>query len=343
MNIHILTDPQLALLRQLLDGAGRAVVCAHKAPDGDAIGSILAWAAYLRQRGVEATCVVPDQAPDFLQWLPGFQDILRYDKHPDEVKAAFDKADLVCCLDFNETSRVEELQPVLDACEAPRLLIDHHVGPKVASSLTVSMPAACSTCELVFSLIHQMGGYEQMTREIATCIYCGMMTDTGGFTFASSRPEIFHIIALLLAKGINKDIIYNKVFHNYSLDALRLRAHVMLNKLRVVDNLRASYYVVTRREMQRFHFVKGDLEGLVNEPLTIKNHKLSISLREDTMRPNRINVSLRSSCGFHCREMAVRFFNGGGHEDAAGGHLNCSIDEAERQTIRAIRAFQSQL
>lgn len=343
MNIDRLNEQQLALLTKLIKENERVVVCAHKSPDGDAIGSILAWASFLSQQNKHVVCVVPDQAPDFLTWLPKFQTILRFDKQPEEVKQAFNQADLVCCLDFNETARVEELQPIIESCSAPRLLIDHHVSPNIPSTLAISCPDACSTCEIVFSLIWQLGGYNNLTHDMAVCLYCGMMTDTGGFTFASTRPQIFYIISLLLEKGINKDLIYNRVFHNYSLWALRFRSYILLNKLRVLETLHASYFLVSHNEMKRFHFVKGDLEGLVNIPLVMKGHKLSISLREDTYNHHRILISLRSSCDFHCREMAVRFFNGGGHEDAAGGHLDCTLEEAEQIALHAIMTYKEEL
>ena len=147
----------------------------------------------------------------------------------------------------------------------------------------------------------------------------------------------------MLSKGIDKDSIYNRVFHNYSVNALRFRAHIIASKMKVVNELHAAYFMVTREDMCRFHFVKGDLEGVVNSPLQIKGLKLSISLREDTERPNLVLVSLRSSNGFHCQPMAVRYFNGGGHADASGGKLYCSVPEAEQIVLKALLAFQDEL
>ncbi len=343
MNINILNDHELVQLRQLIVDSQRVTVVCHKSPDGDAIGSSLAWAEYLRMQGKEVTVVVPDAYPDFLQWMPNTQTIMRYDKKPDEVKTAFEQADLLCCMDFNEPSRVEDLQPLLDAFQGKRLMIDHHLNPSMEDATIISRPQMSSTCELVFSILWQLDAYEPMTHAMAVCLYCGMMTDTGGFTYNSTRPEIFYIISLLLDKRVNKDLVYNRVYHNYSADAIRLRGYIIAHKMRVSHELHAAYFTLTRDEMKRFHFIKGDAEGLVNEPLRIKGMKVSISLREDTEKPNLILVSLRSSCGFHCAEMARRFFNGGGHEDAAGGKLFCSIAEAEQITTQAILAFREQL
>ena len=343
MDIKVLNDSELTQLRQLIVDCKRVVVICHKSPDGDAIGSSLAWAEYLRQQGKEVSVVVPDAYPDFLQWLPNTQLIMRYDKKAEEVKTVFEQADLVCCMDFNESSRVEELQPLLDAFQGKRLMIDHHLNPNLDDAMVISRSQLCSTCELVFSILWQLDAYEPMTHAMAVCLYCGMMTDTGGFTYNSTRPEIFYIISLLLDKRVNKDLVYNRVYHNYSADAIRLRGYVISRKMRVSNELHAAYFTLTRDEMKRYHFIKGDAEGLVNEPLRIKGMKVSISLREDTEKPNLILVSLRSSCGFHCAEMARRFFNGGGHEDAAGGKLFCSITEAELITTQAILAFREQL
>lgn len=340
MDSLLLDEQQLATLRSVIEQNDTFVITGHKGPDGDAVGSCLAWMLYLRSLGKKASVVMPDADPDFLHWMPAHDKIVRYDKQKEEAEKLYSEAQVVCCLDFNESSRVEDMQGMLDDFHGVRLMVDHHVNPVMDAVVRVSHPEACSTCELIFRLISQLGDYDKISHDIAECLYCGMMTDTGGFTYNSNRPDVFYIISQLLDKGVDKDQVYNHVFHNYSQWALRLRAHVILDKLKVMEELHASYYSVTRQDMKKYHFIKGDLEGLVNEPLTMRGHKLSISLREDRDRDNYVLVSLRSSCGFHCRQMASEFFNGGGHEDAAGGHLECSMEEAEQTTIRAILAYR---
>lgn len=345
MDLNILTPAEQSLLEQAIGTAENILICTHKSPDGDAMGSSLGWANYLAGKGKNVRIAVPDAYPDFLQWLPeASQLVVRHDKRPEEVKTLFDKADLVFCLDFNVPSRVYDMESVLVASKARKILIDHHIGPDLPDAeLVVSHPEMCSTCELVFRIIWQTGGFSAMTRACATSLYCGMMTDTGAFTYNSSRPEIFMIIGQLLTKGIDKDEIYNRVNHNCSTWCIRMRGYIMYQKLNVFEDLHASYFSLTRQEMLRFHFIKGDAEGLVNEPLRIKGMKLSVSLREDTYKSNLVWVSLRSSCGFHCKEMAERFFNGGGHADAAGGRLYCSIAEAEQTVRLAIKEYADQL
>lgn len=224
-----------------------------------------------------------------------------------------------------------------------KIVIDHHLNPIINSVITVSHQEACSTCELVFRLIYQLSGIENMTRKIAVPLYCGMMTDTGGFTYNSARPEIYSIIGLLLTVGIDKDKIYRNVFNNYSPWAIRFRGYLMSQKLNVFDEYHASYFTVSRQDMKNYHFIKGDLEGLVNEPLRIKGHKFSISLREDDRHDNTILVSLRSVDDFPCNKVSEEFFNGGGHLNASGGKLHCSLAEAEQIARKAIIKFGDML
>jgi phosphoesterase RecJ-like protein len=208
--------------------------------------------------------------------------------------------------------------------------------------LTISQPEACSTCELVFRIVWQLGGFDRLDKRFAVPVYCGMMTDTGGFLYNSTRPEIYFIIGELLTKHIDKDRIYRNVYHNYSVDRIRLMGYVMYEKLVYLPELHTAFYAITREEQKRFHFIKGDAEGLVNIPQQIKGLKLSISLREDSEKP-RIWISLRSVDQFPCNKMAAEFFNGGGHLNASGGHLDMTIDEAIQVVREAIIAYAEKL
>ena len=343
MNISILNEAQLSQLEQLITTADNILITCHKSPDGDAIGSCLGWAEYLRMRGKEVTVIVPDQFPDFLMWLPNTEKIVRYDKHKEKCDMLFKIADLVFCLDYNATSRVSDMEPALVSSPAPKVLIDHHLDPDVPAVLTISVPEASSTSELVFRIVWQMDGFKNLGRQFAIPIYCGMMTDTGGFLYNSSRPEIYFIIGELLTKHIDKDRIYRNVYHNYSEDRIRLMGYVMYEKLTYLPEYHAAYYAITKDELRRFHFVKGDAEGLVNIPQQIKGLRLSISLREDTEKEKLVWVSLRSVDQFPCNKMAAEFFNGGGHLNASGGHLDMTMDEAVETVRRAIIAYADML
>ena len=341
---NIITPEQQEQLLKLIAESETIIICCHQNPDGDALGASLAWAELLGTAfGKMAQVIVPDQYPDYLQWLPNSEKIIRYDKHREGCDFELKHADLIFCLDFNAPSRTADMEQALCSSPAKKVLIDHHPDPSVDTTITVSKPEASSTCELVFRLAWQMGCFEQLGKHFAVPVYCGMMTDTGGFTYNSSNPDIFFIISQLLTKRINKDKIYRNVYHNFSENRLRLTGFVMYQRL-VVDPVRhASYFTITRDDMKRFHFVKGDAEGLVNMPLQIKGHKLSISLREDSEKDNLIWVSLRSVDQFPCNEVAARFFNGGGHLNASGGRLYCSLDEAVKVAQQAILAFEGML
>lgn len=340
MNIDILTTNEAEQLRELIDKSKNIFLCCHISPDGDAVGSLLGMTEYLRTLGKVPMAVVPDAFPDFLQWMPGTERLVRYDKHKDFVDDAIKKADLVFCLDFNTLSRTGDMANALAASTAKKVMIDHHLEPDIDTVLSISQPEACSTCELVFRLIWQTGGFNLMTHKCAVPIYCGMMTDTGGFTYNSTRPEIFFIISQLLTKKVNKDKIYRNVYNNYSESRLRLMGYILYEKLIQIPEYHASYFVLTREDMKRFHYIKGDAEGLVNIPLQIKGQRLSVYLREDTEKDNTIWVSLRSVDDFPCNLMAHQYFNGGGHLNASGGRLYCSVEEAEKIVQKAIKEFK---
>lgn len=293
--------------------------------------------------GKQVNVIMPNPYPDFLRWLSNSHIIQYYLRHEAAAQTVLNEADLIFCLDFNGLNRLQEMGAAVSRAKADRIIIDHHLNPDTAmAKMVISYPDKSSTSELVFRLIHQLGGFDNMTRQCATCIYTGMMTDTGGFTYNSNDPEIYEIISLLLTKGIDKDKIYRNVFNVYSVDRIRLMGYIMYEKLQFHAGNRASIFTLTREEMKRFNFIRGDAEGLVNMPLQVKGMRLSISLREDTER-DVVRVSLRSVDDFPCNKMAEQFFNGGGHLNASGGELPFPLDEAVRTAERAIAAFADQL
>ena len=336
----LLSQEELFELMRIVQSSRRIVICAHRGPDGDAVGSCLGWAEYLTHLGKQVKVVLPNPFPDFLRWLPNSHTIQFYAKHEKEARQIIQDADLIFCLDFNALDRLQEMRDAVAKSSADKVIIDHHLNPdREMARMTISHPEACSTSELVFRLIHQLGGFEQMTRLGATCIYTGMMTDTGGFTYSSSRPEIYEVISLLLSKGIDKDKIYRNVFNVYSVDRIRLTGYILYEKLQFLADNHASLFTLTREEMKRFNFIRGDAEGLVNMPLQVKGMRLSVSLREDTER-DVVRVSLRSVDDFPCNKMAEEFFNGGGHPNASGGELPFPLSDAVETAQKAIEAYR---
>ena len=339
---NIMTDGECSTLRSLLESCSMPVLCCHQNADGDALGAVLAMGEVLRLLGKEPLMVVPDQYPDYLQWLPNSEKIVRYDKRRDYVDTVLKLADLIICLDFNTLARTDQMEVALSGSPAKKVLIDHHLDSDVDAVVKVSQPKASSTCELVFRVVWQLELFDQLGKHFAVPVYCGMMTDTGGFTYNSTDCDIYYIISQLLTKRIDKDKIYRNVYHNYSEHRLRMVGHVLCNCLVVDETRHAAFYTLNREDQKRFHFVKGDAEGLVNMPLQIKGLKLSISLREDTEK-QMIWVSLRSVDDFPCNEVAARFFNGGGHLNASGGKLACTLPEAVEIVKQAFNAFEDRL
>lgn len=336
---NLLNEQELQALRTHIAQSSRILICAHRGPDGDAVGSSLGWAEYLRQQGKQVDIVMPTPFPDFLRWMPGSQDIRFYARHEAEAEPVIAQADLIFCLDFNGLQRLQEMQAPVAAAQAKRIIIDHHLDPdRSIAAQVVSFPTRCSTSEIVCRLIIELGGWDALPQKAAVCLYTGMMTDTGGFTYNSNDPEIYEVISMLLTKGIDKDKIYRNVFNVYSEDRMRLTGYILYRKLRFYYNRHASIFALTREEMRRFHFIRGDAEGLVNMPLQVKGMRLSISLREDTER-DVVRVSLRSVDDFPCNRMAEEFFHGGGHLNASGGELPFPLSEAMLTAERAIKAY----
>lgn len=341
--LSVLSDKEVLEMTQVIRSAENVVICAHRGPDGDAVGSSLGLAGYLESLGKNVEIIFPNPFPDFLRWIPQANRIRFYEQERTESSLIIEKADTIFMLDFSTIDRLKEMGKCVLKSNAAKVVIDHHLNPdKELAPLIISHPRACSTSEIVFRVIYQLEGYGKMTRAQAAAIYTGMMTDTGGFSYNSNSPEIYLIVSLLLEKKIDKDKIYRNVFNNYSEHRLHFVGYVLYDKLKFYAHRRASIMTISREEMKRFHFIRGDGEGLVNLPLQVKGMRLSISLREDTEK-DVIRVSLRSVDDFPCNLMAERFFNGGGHLNASGGELPFPLTEAVKVAERAINVFSEYL
>ncbi len=338
---NMISQQNIDAVRQVVENGRRFVVLAHKNPDGDATGSSLAMCRYLRSIGKDAVVVLPNPFPSFLSWLPCADDVMFYDTDKERCENAIAAADVLFCLDFNVLSRTGDVSTALVASKATKVLLDHHPDPSAEFDVQVSYPAACSTCELVFRVITALGGVEVLDLEMAQGIYTGMMTDTGNFAYASTRKDVYLIIAELLGKGVDKDWIYRKVFYNSSVTRMRLWGYAMYDKLKVYNKYNAALITLSHGELMRFYASKGDTEGLVNQPLQIKEMRFSCFLREE--QPGKINVSLRSVDDFPCNAVAAEFFNGGGHKNASGGELYGTMEMAVERFRQALQKYKAEL
>ena len=321
-----------------LDRADRMVIVTHVSPDGDAIGSSLGLWHFLNSQDKTANVIVPNAFPDFLRWMPGSKDILQYDRYKEFADKLIAEADVICCLDFNALNRIDAMAEAVKNSPARKILIDHHLHPEDFCKIVISHPGISSTSELVFRLICCMGYFSDITKQGAECIYTGMMTDTGGFTYNSNNREIYFIISELLSKGIDKDAIYRKVFNTYSESRSRLMGYV-LTQMKVYPECRAALISLTGKEQKQFNYIRGDSEGFVNIPLSIKNVILSCFLREDTEKPM-IKISLRSVGKFPCNQLAAEFFGGGGHLNAAGGEFCGTMEGAQKVFEQALEKYK---
>jgi phosphoesterase RecJ-like protein len=321
----IIASQKITEVEELLDKYDKIVIVTHVSPDGDAIGSSLGLYHYLTDSGNDVNVIVPNSFPGFLKWIPGAKDILDYEKNPDSAQKLIDEADLIFCLDFNIPKRAFHLGPLIEAAKGKKILVDHHPDPSGFCDVTISHPEISSTSELIFRLICRMGDFEVMSYESATALYTGMMTDTGGFTYNSNNIEIYYIIGELLKKGINKDLIYSNVYHNYTEDRFRMLGYTLSEKMKVYKEYNAALIWLTNEEQGRYKVKKGDTEGFANLPLNIKGIIFSVFIREDN---DFIKISFRSQGDFPSNRFSSVCYNGGGHLNAAGGEFYGTMEEA---------------
>lgn len=316
----------------------RIVILSHTNPDGDAVGSSLAWAEVLRARGHEVTCVVPNKYPYFLDWMPGIEEVVVF-KTDTEGRAvkAIAEADVLFCLDFNAVSRLEILSETIQGnTTARRVLIDHHLQPDEGFDIVFSHPESSSTCFLVYCLVEAMYGTGAITRRMGELLYVGMMTDTGNFAFSHLTPELFRAVAVLLEKGISIPEIHNSVYNAYTEGRARLFGYAINRKMALIEDGTVAYMSLLESEMRRFQFQQGDSEGFVNYALTIKKVKMSAMF---LAHRKFIRISLRSRGNVDVNLFARKYFNGGGHKNAAGGKSFLSMEETIDHYIRSVREF----
>jgi len=339
---RVLSPDEAKKLKSMLDSCHNVVITCHPSPDGDAIGSSLALYEYLVRKGKSVQVIVPNYFPDFLKWMHDSDKIILFDRHRALSKSHFQYADLVVAMDYNSLSRLEDMTKPVEYSRAKKLMIDHHDNPDKFCDLTINRPDMSSTCELFYRILVEIGESNKISKYMAEDIYAGMCTDTGRFTYNSNDPDIFLIISELMRKGIDKDKIIRNLYNQNNEGRYRLMGYILLNKMELYPDLHASIFSVDREELSRFKYKKGDAEGFVNMPLEIKGMKVSISLREDTEK-DQIFVSVRTYDDFSAHDLCVRFFNGGGHFNAAGGRLYCSMAEALNQAREALEYYRDVL
>jgi len=308
----------------LLQSPKKVFITTHHKPDGDAIGSMMALYHYLVQKGHAVTPVAPSELPEFLMWIPGVEHVINFEADSKKANQALKGADVIFCLDFNDYSRTKHMTVQLEDAKQPKILIDHHLFPKPYWDYGMSIPSKSSTCEMVYDFINMCGDNTLITKEIAECIYTGVMTDTGSFRFPVVSAAVHAMVSDLISKGLVHTKIHEEVNDTWTIKRMQFLGYVLLERMEIFPKYKTGLIAITREDLKLFDINTGDLEGLVNYPLSIANIKFAVMITE---RSDEVKLSLRSKGNFDVNAFARQYFNGGGHVNAAGGTSKMSFTE----------------
>lgn len=329
-------------LKALLSQPKKTVIIPHRNPDGDAIGSTLALQQYLQECGHNAVVVAPNDFPDFLKWIPGVEEMVLFSTQTEKATQLITNADLIFTLDFNHFSRTgNDMEAVLNETDATYVMIDHHQAPADYASYTYSDTSISSTCQMVYHFLEMMEATDKITADIATCLYVGIMTDTGSFRFATTTSTTHRVIADLIDKGAKNSTIHQNVYDTNSTNRMQLLG-VALNNMKVLPELKTAYITLSQEELDTNDFKKGDTEGFVNYSLSIKGIVFAAIFIENK-QDNIIKISLRSKGDFDVNQFAREHYNGGGHINAAGGKSDLSLNETTTSFERTLSNYKNEL
>jgi bifunctional oligoribonuclease and PAP phosphatase NrnA len=319
----------------------KVVITMHQKPDGDAMGSTLGLYHFLKMFGHDAVVISPTNWASFLSWMPGCDSVLDYERQWEKADTIIIAADWIFCLDFNTLSRTKKMEEVLSAAGGQRILIDHHQQPQSEKfAYGVSDTSKSSTCEMVYDFIIASGNDDKINTEIAQCLYSGVMTDTGSFRFPATTASVHRMVARLKETGIEHNLIHEALFDNFSENRLRFIGNVLLNRMEVFYEYNAALITIPADDLVKYDIKTGDTEGLVNYPLSIEGIKLASIIID---RGEERKCSFRSKGDFDVNTFARKYFNGGGHFNAAGGATTDSLEQAEKSFIEAIKENRQQL
>ncbi len=322
--------------RNLLKSSKNIAIITHWSPDGDAMGSSLALYLFLKKLKKNVSVIVPNEYPDFLKWLPGDKKVINFSKNGKKAVSTLDKSDLIFTLDFNSYKRIEKLGEILAKTKAPKVLIDHHQQADDYASYYFYDVKACSTCELIYDFIVGLNGKKLIDKQIASCLYTGLMTDTGSFRYPSVTANTHLVISELLKTGIIPANIHSAIYDTYSEERMKLLGYSLSEKMTILKNLPVAYIALSANELKKFNFKKGDTEGLVNYPFSIKGIKVCVLFNESE---EGVKISFRSKGKIDVNKFARSYFNGGGHINAAGGKSMDSLDNTVNKFIDLVKGL----
>lgn len=326
---------------QLIENTSKAIaIVPHTNPDGDAMGSVLGLWRVLKNAGFQVKVVSPTKYPEFYHWMDGHEEVIVFSHHPKQSARALDESDLIICMDFNQLSRLGDMKPLVENFSGKKVLVDHHPYPGNFTDLIISDTSFSSTAELIFSVLQSTRWAGYIDKAAATSFFTGLMTDTGSFDFNVSNPNTFEVAAQLTRLGINQSEIHANVYDNYSANRMQLLGHCLSNRMTVYPEYHAACMYITLEDQKNFHFKTGDNEGFVNIPLSIKGVIFSALFTE---KEKYIKASFRSKGEFAVNEVSEKYFNGGGHCNAAGGEYYASLQEAIAQFERLLPEFEARI
>jgi phosphoesterase RecJ-like protein len=311
-------------LASYLNGSKRVLIITHYNPDGDAIGSSMGLYHFLKKTGHEVHVMVPNDFPAFLNWVNGSQNIIIFQNNQKKAVEIIENAELIICVDFNEFKRLKDMGPRLAESKAIKALIDHHPITDNGFTYSIHDTGAAASAELIYKFIVGSGNRQYIDKTIAECIYTGIMTDTGNFSYNSSNPDTFTIVADLLSCKFNKDEVFNNVFNNFSQSRMQLMGYCLSEKMVVLPQLKAAYIWLSAAELEKYNFQQGDTEGFVNLPFSIKGIRVTALFTE---KKDTIRISFRSRGNFSVNDLCMNYFEGGGHRNAAGGESKLPMKE----------------
>lgn len=339
---QLLPEEDLQQIRELFASPKKITITTHHKPDADALGSSLALALYLRKKGHEAHVVTPSDYPSFLNWMPGESGVMAYDheKPWGHLKALFMESDVLFCLDFNSLSRINDLGKWVEESPAVKFMIDHHLQPDDFARYKIWNTAAAATAELIFAFITILGDHRLIDLSIAECLYAGLVTDTGSFRHPSTNRTVHLIVADLLRTGVDPGRIHKLVYDNNNLNRLRFLGFVLKDKLEVLPDFHTAYIAITKEEILEYKVDTGDTEGIVNYALSIRGMVLGIVVID---RKDQVKMSFRSLGEFNVNTFARKYFEGGGHKNAAGGKSMLSLEATVDRLLHSLEENKEEL
>lgn len=324
-----------------VESSSNLVIVMHKNPDGDCMGAALTLKVLFQKLGVNPIVISPNNFPSFLSWMPLSDEILIASKEKEKAKLAIAEADTIISVDFNAFHRAgSDLENPLLESEAYKIIIDHHIEPEKYFDLYFSTTQTSSTSELIFDIIENSQYFSHFNKEMAECIYVGIMTDTGSFSYACNNSSTYKSVAKLMEFGVDGEAIHRLVYDNYSFDRMRLLGHSLYNKLVVMPEYHASYIWLSKEDLKNHKFQTGDAEGIVNYGLSIQgiNFTALFTEREDVIR-----ISLRSKGDFDVNKFARKHFSGGGHRNASGADSHLTLEETLQKFENALKEYENEL